>query len=61
MIDHIFADILKEARQRPGKDLVRNVYGVLMDIHLRVLPALEQIRAQERRKENDENNIRNTR
>jgi len=48
MIDHIFADIMKEARERPGKDLIKNIATVSMEIAERIMAAMEGIRAQER-------------
>lgn len=54
MIDQIFADIMKEARSREGKDLIRNLYTVSMEIGQRLFAAMEGIRQEERRKEEDE-------
>ncbi|MBA7496292.1 hypothetical protein ES702_06891 [subsurface metagenome] len=54
MIDHIFADIMKEARSRKGKDLETNIYKVLLELGIRFSAAMEGIRQDERRKEKDE-------
>lgn len=48
MIDEIFADIMKEARSRKGKDLIKNLYAVSMEIGQRLFAAMEGIRSQER-------------
>jgi len=55
MIDQIFADIMKEARERPGKDLCKKIATVSMEIMQRVMAAGEGIREQERRDKEDEN------
>lgn len=54
MIDQIFADIMKEARSRKGKDLIKNLYNVSMEIGSRLFAAMEAIRAEERRIQKDE-------
>jgi len=54
MIDEIFADIMKEARERPGKDLVKNLATVSMEIGQRLMAAIEGIRETERRKKQHE-------
>ena len=54
MIDEIFEMIMKEARERPGKDLVKQIATVQMDLHLRIGKAMEDIRDQERRQDNTE-------
>lgn len=54
MVTDIFALIMKEARTRPGDDLVLKIYSVLMDVHLKILPAMEEIRNNERRQKKDE-------
>lgn len=51
MIDQIFADIMKEARERPGKDMIRNIATVSMDLNSRIIAAMEGIREDERREE----------
>jgi len=53
MIDKIFADIMKEARERPGKDLYKKLVIVCMEITERILAAGEGIRDEQRRKEHD--------
>jgi len=59
MIEEIFEMIMKEARARPGKDLIKNIATVSMDIAERIMPAMEGIRAEERRKEQYETQVRN--
>lgn len=54
MIDEIFADIMKEARSRDGKNLIINTYTVLMELGARLLVSLDQIADEQRRKEKDE-------
>ena len=54
MIDEIFADIIKEARSRKGKDLVKNLATVSMEISMRLMAAIEGIRLNERSKEEHE-------
>lgn len=54
MIDQIFEMIMKEARLRPGKDLVSNIYTVFMEVSERVNKAMEELREQERRNQADE-------
>jgi hypothetical protein len=54
MIDEIFADIMEEARSRGGKDLIRNLYTVSLELGQRLFAAMEGIRQDERRKEKDE-------
>jgi len=51
MIDQIFADIMKEARSREGKDLIANILIVSSEIAVRLLAATEAIRDNERREE----------
>jgi len=48
MIDQIFADIMKEARERPGKDMIKKIATVCMEISQRIIAAMEAIRADER-------------
>lgn len=60
MIDQIFADIMKEARSRKGKDIVINTYTILMELGARLLVTLDQIVDEQRRKEKDENKTRNS-
>lgn len=54
MIDQIFADIMKEARERPGKDMIKKIATVSMEISQRIMAAMEGIRDQERREKNDQ-------
>jgi len=54
MIDQIFADIMKEARERPGKDMIKKIAAVSMEISQHIIAAMEAIREQERRDEEDE-------
>lgn len=54
MIDEIFAMIMKEARDRPGKDMVKKITTVSMEISQRIFVAMEGIRQQERRDKKDE-------
>lgn len=60
MIDEIFAMIMKEARARPGKDLVGNVYTIFMEIGTRTLAALNHIRDQEKEEKENERQTGNT-
>lgn len=54
MIDEIFADIMQEARARPGKDMVKKIYTVSTEIAQRLFAAIEGIKEAERRaKENE--------
>lgn len=53
MIDQIFADIMKEARERPGKNLIANILTVSSEIAVRLLAATDGIREEERRQEHD--------
>ena len=55
MIDTIFEMIMRVARSRPGKDLVSNIHNVLLEIDAKVTKAIEDLRAQERREQKDEN------
>lgn len=54
MIDEIFAMIMKEARARKGKNLIKNIATVYMEVTERILAAVEGIRAQERRHKKNE-------
>ncbi|MBA7694580.1 hypothetical protein ES703_103193 [subsurface metagenome] len=54
MIDHIFADIMKEARNRPGKDLYKKLVIVYVELSERIFAASEGIRIDQRRKEEHE-------
>ena len=54
MIDQIFADIMKEARERPGMDLSKNIATVSMEIGQRLMAAIEGIRETERREKESE-------
>lgn len=53
MIDEIFSMIMKEARERPGKDMVKKIATVSMEISQRIIAAMEGIRAEERRQNHD--------
>jgi len=55
MIDDIVEMVLKEARRRPRKDLVSNIYSVALDINSAMMLILADLREEERRKEKDEN------
>ena len=55
MIDDIVEMVLKEARIRDRVDLISNIYSVMMDIEKRIVQIMENIRIEERRKEQDEN------
>lgn len=54
MIDDIFAAIIKEARSRPGKDMVKKLYTVSMEIGTRLMAVMDQIREEEGREKKDE-------
>jgi len=51
MIDQIIGLILKEARGRPGKDRVGNIYAVMQDLEKSIIKVIENVRFIERRKE----------
>lgn len=55
MIDEIFEMIMKEARGRPGKDLVLNINKVLLEVSGRLTATQENLRQFERRHKVDEN------
>ena len=57
MIDQIFADIMKEARERPGKDLIANILTVSSEIAVRLLAATDGIREDERRQQRDRQDL----
>jgi len=57
MIDDIVEMILKEARKRPGDDRVAAIYRVMRDIEDSIISVIENMRAEERRKEKDENKV----
>lgn len=59
MIDEIFEMVMKEARSRPGNDLVKKTYCVIAEVHTRLMEAMEEIRADERRDKKHENESRN--
>lgn len=61
MIDEIFAMIMKEARERPGKDLVPKIYTVYTEISGRILAVLDHLRQEERREKENERQTGNTR
>lgn len=54
MIDQIFEMIMKEARGRPGKDLVSKINTVLLEVNAMVTKAMEDIWDQESRRKRDE-------
>lgn len=54
MIDEIFAMIMKEARARPGKNLVKNIATVCIEVTERIIAAVDGIRQQERREKKNE-------
>lgn len=54
MIEEIFEMIMKEARSRKGKDMVKNIATVSMEISQRLMAAMEGIRDQERREKENE-------
>lgn len=54
MIEDIFEMIMRDARAMPGKDFVRNIHTVLMEIHMKLFPVMENIREDERRKKGNE-------
>lgn len=49
MIDDIFEMIMKEARDRPGKDLARKIIMVLLEVTDKVTSARENLTKFERR------------
>ena len=50
MIDQIIGLILREARGRPGKDRVGNIYAVMQDLEKSIIKVIENVRFIERRK-----------
>lgn len=54
MIDEIFTMIMKEARKRPGKDMVKKIATVSMEISERIMAAMEGIRQQQKKEDSDE-------
>jgi len=59
MIDQIVGLILREARGRPGKDRVGNIYAVMEDLEKSIIKVIENVRFIERRKEENEKETRN--
>ena len=55
MIDQIIGLILREARGRPGKDRVGNIYAVMQDLEKSIIKVIENVRFIERRTEDNEN------
>ena len=55
MIDEIVELILQEANKRPGKDMVSNIYAVMKEIEREIIRIIENLRIEERRKEENEN------
>ena len=51
MIDSIIELILREARGRPGKDRVGNIYAVMRDLEKSIIKVIENVRFIERRDE----------
>jgi len=54
MIDEIVADILVEANRRPGKDMISCIFSVAGDVEKEIIRIIENLRIEERRKEEDE-------
>jgi len=54
MIDSIIELILREARGRPGKDRVGNIYAVMRDLEKSIIKVIENVRFIERRKKDNE-------
>lgn len=55
MINKIVQMILTEARTRPGKDPVSNIYTVDLEVRTRLYEIMDKHREEERRKQEDEN------
>ena len=55
MIDQIVTLILREARGRPGKDRVSNIYQVIKEIEESIIGIVRNVRFIERRNEENEN------
>ena len=55
MIDQMITLILREARGRPGKDRVGNIYAVMQDLEKSIIKVIENVRFIERRTEDNEN------
>ncbi|MBA7630360.1 hypothetical protein ES703_37882 [subsurface metagenome] len=55
MIDEIFEMIMKEARARPGKGIVRKVFMVIHEVEIKVTNAMDILVEDERRRRQDEN------
>jgi len=55
LIDQMITLILREARGRPGKDRVGNIYAVMQDLEKSIIKVIENVRFIERRTEDNEN------
>jgi len=55
MIDEIVELILQEANKRPGKDMVSDIFLVVADVEKEIIRIVENMRIEEKRKEEDEN------
>jgi len=55
MIDEIVEMILMEANKRPGKDMVSDIFLVVADVEKEIIRIVENMRIEEKRKEEDEN------
>jgi septum formation topological specificity factor MinE len=54
MIDDIFEMIMKEARSRPGKDLIPKINKVLLEVTNKVISAEEELEIGQRRQGENE-------
>lgn len=54
MIDEIFEMIMKEARARPGKDLIPKITNVLLEVTNKVISVQNELEFGQRRQEDHE-------
>lgn len=54
MVEDIFEMIMKAARAIPNKDLVKNLYSILLELHIKAFTVMGDIREEERRKKEHE-------
>ena len=59
MIEKIVQMILTEARTRPGKDPVSNIYTVDLEVRTKLYEIMDKHREDERRKKENENKTPN--
>ena len=54
MVNKIVQMILTEARTRPGKDLVSNIYNVDLEVRTRLYEIMDKHREEQRKEKKDE-------